>query len=149
MRFKGVACDQKNKTDEEKLLSSLKLHNELSAFYELITKLVLVCMRKGIPLIIENPYASQHYLTRYWPIEPAIIDLNRRKSGDYYEKPTQYWFVNCEPLNNLIMDEAIALHPKKIVLDERGATRSLISPDYARRFIRTYLKKYDEKDYLK
>ena len=23
---------------------------------------------------------------------------------DYFKKPTQYWFLNCEPKNNLIFD---------------------------------------------
>ena len=149
MRFKGLASDQKNKSLEDKLKHSLKLHDELSNFYSIITKLVLICLKKGLPLVIENPYSTQHYLTRYWPIEPKIIDINRWKNGDYYEKPTQYWFINCEPLKNLIMDEGIAIHGKKKIEKERGAMRSMISPEYARRFIRQYLKKYDESDIYK
>ena len=72
--------------------------------------------------------------------------MDRRQNGDYYEKPTQFWFINCEPLNNLLFDEPIASHPKKIVSKEGTVERSLISPDYARRFIRSYLKPYEPED---
>ena len=81
----------------------MKLHKELSKLYELVTKLALICIRKNIPLIIENPYTEQHYLTRYWCLKSSIIDKNRRDNGDYQNKPTQYWFINCEPKNNLIL----------------------------------------------
>ena len=74
---------------------------ELNELYSLITKMVIVCCRKKLPLIIENPYSTQHYLQRYWCLKPKVIDYDRRERGDYYEKPTQYWFVNCEPKQNL------------------------------------------------
>lgn len=28
---------------------------------------------------------------------PTIIDKNRMLRGDYYKKPTAYWFVGCTP----------------------------------------------------
>lgn len=146
MRLRGDAFDQRSKSEEEKLLYSLSMHEQLALFYGLITKMAIVCLRKSIPLVIENPYSSLHYLTRYWPIKSKVVDLNRRKNGDYYEKPTQFWFIGCEPLDNFIFDEAIACYPKKTIQEERGADRSLMSPDYARRFIRQHLKIYDESD---
>lgn len=77
---------------------------------------------------------------------PAIVDTDRQEMGDWYKKPTQYFFINCDPLNNLIMDEAIAKYPKRWILEQTHTDKSMISPEYARRFIRTYLKKYDAKD---
>lgn len=136
----------KGYTQEKKLSNFLELQEELSKYASLITKLALVCIRKNIPLVIENPYSTDHYLVRYWPLIPSIIDKNRRETGDWYIKPTQYFFVCCEPLQNVILDEAIANYGKRAVLDERQKQKSLISPDYARRFIRTYLKAYDAKD---
>lgn len=60
--------------------------------------------------------------------------------GDWYEKPTQYWFINCEPLNQLLFDEPIASYEKRVIGNEHNIVeRSMISPDYARRFIRTYI----------
>ena len=146
LKFTGNSYDMKGKSEEFLLRNSMRLHEELTELYNLISKMVLICMEKEIPLIIENPYSTDHYLAKYWPIKPKIIDRNRRDFGDYYEKPTQYFFINCEPLNNLIMDEATACHKLKKINETYGAERSLISPDYARRFIRTYLKDYDERD---
>lgn len=79
----------------------MKLHDELHELYELISMLVVVAERKGLKMIIENPYTQPHYLTTYWCMKPSLIDKNRRLDGDYYEKPTQYWFINCDVQNNL------------------------------------------------
>lgn len=142
----GQAKQYIDYTQEQKLEKFLELQSELNHFAQLITKLCLVCMRKGIPLIIENPFDSMSYLTRYWPMLPAIVDTDRQEMGDWYKKPTQYFFVNCEPLNNVILDEAIARYPQRLIIEKRQKEKSAISPDYARRFIRTYLKEYDERD---
>lgn len=146
LKFTGNSYDMKGKSEEFLLRNSMKLHEELRDLYNRISELALICIERKIPLVIENPYSPDHYLRKFWPIKPKIIDTNRRQFGDYYEKPTQYFFINCDPLNNLIMDEATAWHKLKKINKEHGAERSLISPDYARRFIRTYLKAYDETD---
>ena len=142
MRMRGEAWDMRNKSQLWKLENALEVHSQLSEFFALITKLAIVCVQRDIPLVIENPSSTQHYLSRYWPIKAQIVDDNRRDFGDYYAKPTQFWFVQCEPLNNLIMDEAIANHAPVRIQKTHGTIRSMISPDYARRFIRTYLKEY-------
>lgn len=129
----------KNWGVEKKLKYSLKFHEELHYLYSMVTKLVSVCLERGTPLIIENPYSTQHYLTRYWPIKPKIIDSDRRRDGDYYKKPTQYWFIGCEPKNNIIF-EPIDYVEQKIILKERNQVkRSLIHPQYANRFLRQYV----------
>ena len=63
----------------------MKLHDELHELYELISMLVVIAERKGLKMIIENPYTQPHYLTTYWCIKPSLIDKNRRNDGDYYE----------------------------------------------------------------
>lgn len=143
--FRGEASTQKKWKMEKKLSYDLKLHDELHKLYCLITKLVIVCLRKNIKLIIENPYGSQHYLTRYWSIKPAIIDKNRHEKGDYYEKPTQYFFINCEPQNNFIF-EPLQLVKKRVINNTKKENninhqkmRSMIHPQYANRFIREYI----------
>lgn len=140
LHLRGDSRQQQNWSLENKLAYNLLIHKELHDNYSLITKLVIVCLRKNLKLIIENPYSTQHYLQRYWCIKPKVLDLDRREMGDWYEKPTQYWFINCEPLNQLLFDEAIASYKTRTL----GKTydiveRSMISPDYARRFIRTYI----------
>lgn len=145
LHFKGQAYQLKNCTDIEKLENSMKLHKELHELYLLISKLVVVCLKKRLKLIIENPYSNIHYLKDYWCIKPKIIDKDRTKNGDYYKKPTQYWFINCEPKNNLVFEPLDYVETQ--VIDKvknkdglsRKTLRSMIHPQYANRFIRQYL----------
>ena len=140
MMFRGEQLQLINKSDDFKLEYDLKLHEELHKLYELVTKLTLICMRKGLRLIIENPYCDQHYLTRYWAIKPKVIDMNRALKGDYYKKPTQYWFINCEPNNNIIVEPINVSNKRQSIEDTHNIVeRSLISPEYANRFIREHL----------
>jgi hypothetical protein len=138
MNFKGKAFGVKNWDLIKKMEYDIKLHQELHDLYTLISKFVIVCCKKNIPLIIENPYSTQHYLHRYWALEPLVIDYDRRQTGDYFEKPTQYWFINCEPKNNFIF-EATDIKITKKIKDCRTVERSMISKDYANRFIREYI----------
>lgn len=120
----------------------MKLHDELHELYELLSMMVCICLEKGLRLIIENPYTQPHYLTSYWCIRPTLIDRDRSLNGDYYKKPTQYWFVNCEPENNFIF-EPIQNVATYTVIGKRNrddvskkVERSLMHPQYANRFIR-------------
>lgn len=141
MAFRGTQYQLKNWGLEKKLQYDLKLHKELSQLYELITKLAIICIKKNLPLIIENPYSTTHYLTKYWAIPYTILDLDRTKNGDYYKKPTQYWFINCEPQNNIVF-EAYKINDKKTIENESNKTqRSMISSEYASRFIKQYILK--------
>ena len=141
--FRGDAMQQKNWSLEKKLEKDLSLHGELTKNYEIITKLVIVCLRKELRLIIENPYSEQHYLSRYWCIKPKYIDYDRTETGDYFKKPTQFWFINIEPKNNLVF-ECIDIKKKRRISDCFGkdnfqVERSMISKDYARRFIQEFI----------
>lgn len=145
LHFRGEMHTIKSWSDQQKLEYDLKLHKELSHLYELITKLAIVCIRKELPLIIENPYSEQHYLTRYWCLKSSIVDKNRRDNGDYQNKPTQYWFINYEPKNNLIFEpleyteKRTHNHMKAQEGISRQVMRSIIHPQYARRFIKEYV----------
>ena len=139
MHFRGTAFQMRKYTDEQKLENDLKLHKELSELYELITKLAIVCIRRKIQLIIENPYSSTHYLVKYWAIQAKVIDLDRTIRGDFYKKPTQYWFINCEPRNNIILEAQIWRETKTINNIRNKTERSLISKEYANRFIREFI----------
>lgn len=142
----GDTYSQKNWDDEKKLEYSMKLHRETDMMYQLISKMVIVCLQKGLRMVIENPKSIPHHLTDYWCLKPAIIDKDRRKNGDYYKKPTQYWFVNCKPKNNLVfeaLDYVPQIKSERVVKDDFGfdrtTARSMIHPQYANRFIRQYL----------
>ena len=139
MAFRGTQYQMKNWNYEQKLEYDLKLHKELSNLYELITKLAIVCLRRKIPLIIENPYSTTHYLVKYWAIPATIIDMDRTVRGDYYKKPTQYWFIGLEPKQNMVL-EAYTINNKKTIEQVHNKTeRSLIAPEYANRFIREFI----------
>lgn len=144
--FRGQAHGQEKFTIVQKLEKDMELHKELHDMYLLVTKMVLVCIEKKIPLIIENPYAKEHYLSRYWCITPKVIDDNRRDRGDQYKKPTQYFFINREPSNNLIFEAyGNPIENRNIWVKGKDnnegdkVKRSLISPLYANRFIREFI----------
>ena len=108
--------------------------------------MALICLRRGLRLVIENPFTKPHYLTDFWCLKPAIIDRDRRNDGDSMKKPTQYWFIGFKPKNNLIM-EPIDFVPNQTLTNINGERRyekrSEIHPQYANRFIRKFL--IDEK----
>lgn len=119
------------------LEKSIKLHGELHEYYSRFCKLAILAFRDGFKLVVENPYHCS-YLLRYFPIEPSVVIENRRELGDYYAKPTMFYFLNCEPAYNFFF-EPIGYHPTKRIAEEHGIGRSLISDDFCDRFIREYI----------
>lgn len=108
--------------------------------YLLLLKLFNVCTNKGLRLIVENPYSTEHYLYNNFPYAPAVIDKDRTRRGDYFKKPTQFFFHNCEPtkgesFTNQKDHRSIRNSKSGIRAGICSEDRSLISPDYARNFI--------------
>ena len=111
-------------------------------FYSLLIKLFGLVQERGLRMIVENPYSGQHYLVlaQNFVMPPTMIDHDRTRRGDYFNKPTSYWFVNCEPTHGQSIQPA---KEHKTVMTAKGASRaglcseerSMISPDYARNFI--------------
>ena len=111
-------------------------------FYSLLIKLFGLVQERGLRMIVENPYSGQHYLVlaQNFVMPPTMIDHDRTRRGDYFNKPTSYWFVNCEPTHGTSIQPA---KEHKTVMTAKGASRaglcseerSMISPDYARNFI--------------
>lgn len=130
----------KSLTLSEKLEKMLERSRDRQYFFELIIKLVGVCLKRNLRLIIENPYSSQHYLHNNFFKHPDIIDGNRMLRGDFFKKPTGYWFFNCENTTGYSYQQD---KEQKRIWDCKAAgkaglcseERSLISPDYARNFI--------------
>ena len=146
LNFRGLASTIQKWPDIKKLEYSMQLHKELHRNYLMISEMCVVCLRKGLKMVIENPYTPPHYLTSYWCLRPKIIDKNRRENGDYMEKPTQYWFVGFEPKQNLVFEPLEYVeyrnheHMKtKDGKNNRQQMRSEIHPQYASRFIRQYI----------
>ena len=140
MWFAGNCYSQRKWNDLQKIEYDMKLHEELAENYSLICKLFHICISRNLKLIVENPYSSDHYLVRYFPIKSTLIHKDRSCYGDYYKKPTQYWFVNCKPVQNFIFGEHLKNYDTKTIAHTHNQVkRSLISPTYANRFIRQYL----------
>ena len=135
----GKSFPQQSWTEKQKLEYALDKHKELALNYDTITKLVIVCLNKRIPLIIENPHSKPHYLNQWWPIEPTWIDKDRTRRGDTAVKPTQYWFFNMNPKHNFVLEPQEQITKTWTVKEVRGAQRSMISKDYARKFIKEFI----------
>ena len=135
-----------NWNDIQKLEYSMKLHEELHRLYMLICKLFVISNRGGWRMIVENPYTQPHYLTMFFPVKPNLIDKDRTLNGDYFKKPTQYWFVNCFPEQNMFLESITHVQVHTIEKAEnlntgksRKVNRSLMHPQYARRFIKSFV----------
>ena len=142
--FSGKHKNLWGMTRRERADAILERSRSRQHIYELCLKFFTLCDERGLRLIVENPHATSHYLANNFPYAPALIDRNRTLRGDYFNKPTQYWFVNCEPTQCASLQTA-AKH-KRITSGHPGARagicsedRSMISPDYARNFISDFI----------
>lgn len=141
------APQQQKWTWQKKLEYAMKLNNELNEMYILVSMLAHIAFSRGLQLIIENPCGGSHYLTRYWPIKPGVIDRDRTLRGDYYTKPTQYWFIGRDPHHNFEWEIQEERKIYKVSSSELAkdlsigikTSKSMISPEYAERFIREFI----------
>ena len=131
-----------NLTLKEKLDKIIQRGRDRQLFYEMIQKIVGVCLLRNLRLIIENPWSSNgaHYLKDNFFKNPDLIDNNRTLRGDDFIKPTGYWFFNCEPTficsfepNKKIKTIWVQSHPQEGGIC--STERSMINPKYARNFI--------------
>lgn len=126
--------------DEQKIQEILKRSDKRKEYYDRLIKFCAVCMKKGIRLVVENPWSEQTYLKANFIKAPDVVDMNRMERGDYFKKPTAYFYFNCEPTYGKSYQND---KEQKIIMKSRGAgqsglcseERSMISPDYARNFI--------------
>ena len=131
----------RNKNRMEKIEIAIDRLEKRTEFHKLIYKLVWICDFRKLRLIIENPATAPNYLItgQNFPT-PTIIDNNRMERGDYFKKPTAYWFFNCEPTHGFTYQYD---KKQKIICECKGSKvagvcseeRSMISSDYARNFI--------------
>lgn len=138
--FTGKHMNLSRLSTKEKIGTILQRSRNRQSMYELCLKLFCVCDVRNIRLIMENPFSYAHYLVNNFPYKAVLIDNNRTLRGDFYKKPTQYWFLNCEPTYGKSFQESY-IH-KHIASGKPGIKggicsedRSMISPDYARNFI--------------
>lgn len=139
--YKGEHISQKNWTVAKIMEKNIQLAKEREYFFEMLMKLVAVVSTNNSRLIIENPWntSGETYLQHNF-IKPSVIDNNRMLRGDYFVKPTAYWFINCSPTHGFSMQRD---KKQKAVMKCKDAPkagicseeRSMISSDYARNWI--------------
>ena len=141
MYFDFSTLNNRHKQDFQRVEDAINRLKQRTIFHNMLYKLTHFVMKNKIMLIIENPATKPHYLidTQNYP-RPTMIDKNRMLRGDYFVKPTAYWFWNCTPTNGETYQND---KERKIVNNCKSAPtaglcseeRSMISPDYARNFI--------------
>lgn len=132
-----------------------KQADERHNYYILALKMHAVVETRGLRMIMENPWHVTNYTNYFWFMKPSIIDTNRTMRGDFFVKPTAYWFLNCTPTHGYTRQQTPKASIRSIDIgywsgrpnsnNNRAAgsltrglcseERSMISPDYARNFI--------------
>lgn len=140
-----------NLTMREKFDAILARADSRNEFYKLLYKMVGVCLTKSLRLVIENPFSTLHFLHNNFLQEPTIIDTDRTRRGDYFQKPTGYWFFNATPTEGCSYQEPKQrLTVRKAKSSPRAGLcsedRSMISPDYARNFICDFILGKEQPD---
>lgn len=109
-------------------------------YFTLLIKMCQVARERKLRLIFENPYSLQTFLKSGFIQAPAVVDENRTLRGDYFIKPTAYWYINCEPTKGKSFQKPKEV--KRLMWEKKSPQagvcsedRSMISPDYARNFI--------------
>lgn len=139
--FKGAHIAQKNWPLAKIMRKNVEFAVTREHFFEMLMKFVAVVDERGLRTIIENPWNTSGgtYLQNNF-IRPTIIDYNRMLRGDYFVKPTAYWFIGCEHTIGFTKQKD---KEQKVIMKCHDGTkpgmcsaeRSMISPDYARNFI--------------
>lgn len=142
MFFMGTNLNYKKRglTKPQVIEEIIKRERQRSRYYILLLQLFQICEERHLRLIVENPYNAHHYLRFNFPYTPAVIDMNRRLRGDFVKKPTQYFFLNCEPAGKVSMqfDKVQQFTRNRHAAKHAGvcsSDRSMISDDYAHNFI--------------
>lgn len=134
----------KNLSARERFSAILDRASKREIYFALATKMLAVAKFRNIQIVMENPWSEQTFLKTNFPFKPTFVDKNRRLRGDYFVKPTAYWFLNCEPTHGMSLQK-----PKEEKMIEYSnpsgqagicsEERSMISPDYARNFINDFI----------
>jgi hypothetical protein len=140
------SLDQKNirtwEDNKDKFDYMLEKNNRRAYMFGLLYKMCGVAIMRKLRLVFENPWAMNTYLKQnVFLKEPSVIDTDRTRRGDYYTKPTAYWYFNCEPTSGVSFQKPKEVRKNIIHCKPSGKAglcseeRSMISPDYARNFI--------------
>lgn len=142
MTYYQLTCrNNRHKPKTEQIKDAIERLEKRTYFHTLLYKLLFIAERNNLKMVIENPATKPSYLigTQNFP-NPTLIDSNRMERGDYFVKPTAYWFINFEPTHGFTRQndkeqKLINRCKQGIKAGICSEERSMISPDYARNFI--------------
>lgn len=140
--YSGDCINLRGKGVKDKFDIILERISNRERFLILLYKLFAICEIRNLRLILENPATQPSYLlfTQNFYKRPTIIDKNRLLRGDFFKKPTAYWFFNCQNTTGFSFQK----DKKQLIIEKCkhgikaglcSEERSMISPDYARNFI--------------
>lgn len=140
MSMYWTCVNYRKKTTKEATDLILERSHNRETFFRLAVKMLAVAKMRGLRLIMENPWSEQTFLKANFVMSPTVVDMDRSKRGDWFKKPTAYFFINCEPTNGFTRQQTKNVRASH---DERPSNkagvcseaRSMISPDYARNWI--------------
>lgn len=118
LSFSLAHINYRKLNDRQKIEVILKRSKDRQYFYETLIKMVGVCLERELRIIIENPWNTQSYLHNNFLKNPDLIDNNRTLRGDYFVKPTAYWFFNCDHTNGLSLQPSRTI--KKVCKCKKG-----------------------------
>lgn len=140
MSMYWTCVNYRKKTTKETTDLILERSHNRETFFRLAIKMLAVTKMRGLRLIMENPWSEQTFLKANFVMSPTVVDMDRSKRGDWFKKPTAYFFINCEPTNGFTRQQTKNVRASH---DEKpgkkagicSEARSMISPDYARNWI--------------
>lgn len=143
MAFNLDTVNYRKMSHAEQIRKILARSAKRSKFYDLLVKFVGVVLERGIRMVLENPWAEQHYLKGGNFLKPpTFVDIDRTRRGDFFVKPTAFWFWNCEPTVGFTYQPTVPEKIRRVLSAKSSKTagicseeRSMISPDYARNWI--------------
>lgn len=140
MAFSFGCTNYRGMSIREKTEAVLERSRNREQFFRLLVQMFSVVMQRGLRMIVENPWSEQTFLKANFILPPTMVDNDRTRRGDFFKKPTAYWFVGCEQTYGRTEQK-----PKEVLTILRAKPsgkaglcseeRSMISPDYARNFI--------------
>lgn len=130
----------RNKSTREATDMILERSANRERFFRYAVKMLAVAKIRNLRLIMENPWNEQTFLKGNFVQQPSLVDMNRTKRGDAFNKPTAFWYISCEPTYGKSYEKPIEHKTKMKTHGSKKAgicseKRSMISPAYARNFI--------------
>ena len=128
-------------TPKEKSDKILERSANREKFFRLAVQMLTIAKEKSLRLVMENPYSPVGFLKNNFVQQPSLVDMNRQRRGDYFRKPTAFWYINCVPTHGYSYtkpkETKTVAHSKPSPLGGGicSEERSMISPYYARNFI--------------